>query len=156
MTGNNIRSLFSVSEVELVYRSKDRTANRPKVTTAQQAYDIFMAHWDMNKIDLVEHVKMLLLSRSGACLGISPIAAGGMADCPVDPKIIFATALKKRASNIVLAHNHPSGSLKPSKADELVTQRLRDGGNLLDIRLNDHLIVTPTHYFSFAEAGLVL
>lgn len=78
---------------------------------------------------------------------------GGMTMTTVDSKIIFQMALEKKATHLILCHNHPSGSLKPSKSDELLTQRLVQAGKILDIKVVDHIIVGEEGYFSFADEG---
>lgn len=152
--GEPTASLFTITEVELIYRNPVKPSERRRVKTSQNSYDVLLAAWDMNKIELLEEFKILLLDRSNACLGISTIARGGIAECVADPKIIFATALKSRSSGIILAHNHPSGNLQPSQSDIELTNKLALAGKLLDIKVLDHLIVTPQSYFSFADEGL--
>ena len=78
-----------------------------------------------------------------------------MSGTVADPKLIFAAALKACASSIILAHNHPSGNLKPSQSDIDLTRKLKDGGKLLEIQMLDHIIVTTEGYYSFADEGLV-
>ncbi|HXD78056.1 MAG TPA: DNA repair protein RadC [Puia sp.] len=80
---------------------------------------------------------------------------GGIAATYVDPRLIFKKALQLEAVNIIVGHNHPSGNLRPSRADETLTARLKDGANYLDIKLLDHIIVSPKGYFSFAAEGLL-
>ena len=151
----NIQNLFSVSEVELVYRNKVRPDDRITITGSESAYDVFISAWDLNKIDLVEQFYVLLLDRACRCIGISNIATGGISTCIVDPKIIFAMALKAKASSMIFAHNHPSGNLRPSTADIRLTEKLRQAGLILDLPVDDHLIITPLKYFSFADEGLI-
>ena len=155
MESNAIQSLFSVTEVELTYRNKISPKDRPVVTNSQQAYDLLIQAWDMNKIELLEEFIILLLDRQNRCIGLSKISVGGISACLVDPKIVFATALKARASGLILAHNHPSGNIQPSKPDIDLTAKLKEGGNLLELAVLDHLIVTPQSYFSFANDGLI-
>lgn len=155
MISCDIPSLFKVTEVELIYRNKTKAADRPKIMVASDAYDVLIASWDANKIELLEQFKILLLDRNKACMGMCEIATGGMSACIVDPKIIFATALKARAQRIILAHNHPSQCLSPSFADISLTRKLHECGRLLDIDVVDHLIVTPGGYYSFANEGLM-
>jgi DNA repair protein RadC len=152
----NIPTLFSVSEVELIYRNKVKPADRIKIVSSEQAYNAFINAWDLNKIDMVEQFYALFVDRANNCLGISNMFTGGVSACLVDMKVIFATALKMNASSIFVAHNHPSGNIVPSRADKALTEKIRDGGKLLDIVLLDHLIVTPLKYYSFTEAGLIL
>jgi DNA repair protein RadC len=84
------------------------------------------------------------------------VSQGGLAGTVVDPKVVFAAALKARASSLILAHNHPSGNLKPSQADTDLTNKIKQGGELLDIAILDHLILSPEGgYFSFADEGLM-
>jgi DNA repair protein RadC len=150
-----IDDLFKVTKVELIYRSRTKVADRPKVRSARDAYKILKRNWDLNKIELVEQFQILLMDRSGACIGISEISRGGIAGCFVDPKVIFATALTSRASNIILAHNHPSGNLAASLSDIALTRRLCQAGELLDIVVRDHVIVTKEGYLSLADRGLM-
>ena len=156
MEKTSIQSLFSVTEVELVYRNKIRPEDRPRLAESASVYDVLLRAWDMNKIELVGQFMIVLLDRGHACLGISNVSTGGVSACFVDPKIVFATVLKARASSVILAHNHPSGNLKPSQADIDLTKRLKEGGALLDVSVLDHLIVTPFSYYSFADDGLHL
>lgn len=73
----------------------------------------------------------------------------------MDPKIIFSEALKCNASGIILAHNHPSGNLNPSDADLNLTKKLISGGQILEIQILDHIILTTESYFSFADKGIL-
>ncbi len=150
-----IADLFSVTEVELIYRNKRSPNERPKIKTSTNAYDLLINAWDMNRIELLEEFKILLLDRNSSCLGISNVATGGVSACFVDPKIIFSTALKAKASALILAHNHPSGNLIPSSNDHDLTRKLKDGGRLLEISVLDHLIVTSQGYYSIADEGLM-
>jgi DNA repair protein RadC len=148
-----VQSLFAVTEIELMYRNQVLPENRPIIYSSNTAYDILLNCWDMNKIELVEDFMILLLDRSNYCLGISRVARGTISACLVDPKIVFATALKAKASGIILAHNHPSGIETPSIQDKRLTKKLKDGGDLLDLNVYDHIIVTPHSYYSFVDNG---
>ncbi len=148
-------SLFTVSEVELVYRNKVKPEDRLKITSPENAYDAFISAWDLNKIDMVEQFYVLFVDRAMNCLGISNVFTGGISSVQVDPKIIFAMALKANASGIFVAHNHPSNHLDASKPDIDITKKLVAGGKVLDIHVYDHQIVTSRKYFSFAEQGLI-
>ncbi len=83
------------------------------------------------------------------------ISAGGITGTVADPRIILKKALEKNAVGIILAHNHPSGNLLPSRADELLTNKIKEGAKLLDIKVMDHIIVSDTGYYSFADEGLL-
>ncbi|WP_276366219.1 JAB domain-containing protein [Chryseolinea sp. H1M3-3] len=151
----NIEPQSKVTEVELIYRGKTKVSERPKITCSREAHNLFQRSWDINRIELVEQFKILLLDRRNACIGIAEISTGGIAGCVADPKIIFATALKARASGIILAHNHPSGNLAPSQADIELTKKLVYAGNMLDLVVPDHLIETKEGYYSFSDQGMM-
>ena len=86
---------------------------------------------------------------------VGRVHLGGISAVSADQRIIYKTALEHHASSIIVAHNHPSGTLKPSKADLEVTKMLKSAGDLLEIKLTDHLILTEDAYFSFADEGLI-
>ena len=88
-------------------------------------------------------------------MGIYEASTGGVSGTVADAKLIFIAALKTNASGIILSHNHPSGNLKPSKADEALTCKLKEAGKFLDIIVMDHIIVTSEGYFSFSDEGLL-
>lgn len=86
-----------------------------------------------------------------------PISKGGITSTAVDLRVVFAAALKARATAIILSHCHPSGNLKPSRADIELTKKFDQAGKILDIQILDHLILSPEGgYYSFADEGLVL
>jgi DNA repair protein RadC len=83
------------------------------------------------------------------------LSTGSISGTMVDIRLVFTAALKANAVNILLAHNNPSGSLKPSRQDELLTQKFKTAGEMLDIKILDHLIVCKEDYYSFADEGLI-
>ncbi len=145
-----------VSEVKLTYRSKVRAADRPQIGCSYHAYEVLQTHWDEGTIALCEEFYVLLLDRSNRVMGRYRVSQGGLAGTVVDAKMIFAAALKARSSALILAHNHPSGNLCPSKADQELTQKIAEAGKLLDLPILDHLILSPEGgYYSFADEGLM-
>ena len=107
-------------------------------------------------MELVEEFNVLFLNRANYVKGIFRLSRGGITGTVADPRILFATALKGLAVGIIVAHNHPSGSTKPSSQDIELTRRLKEGGKLLDIQLIDHIILTPqSGFYSFADEGLL-
>lgn len=149
--------LLKVSEVKLIYRNKVKAIDRPQISSSKQAYDIIYKYWDEDIISLKEEFKMLMLDRRNRCMGITKISEGGCAGTYVDAKIVFPIALKARTHNIIFTHNHPSGEPKPSSADIKLTNKFQKAAYLLDIKILDHIIVTPEkeHYFSFMDEGLI-
>ncbi len=95
------------------------------------------------------------LNKSNKILCHKVISNGGLSGTVADPRIIFKTALEEGATGIVLCHNHPSGNLKPSMADEILTQKIKQGAALMDIKVMDHIIVSNEGYYSFADEGLL-
>lgn len=148
-----ISELYQLTEIELTYKSNRPYNERHKITSAKAAFELFLNNWNENKIELLEQAKILVLNRSNQVLGISHLSTGGTSGTVVDPKQVFALALKANASAIILAHNHPSGNLCPSDADDKITNKLYKAGKLLDIEVLDHLIITRDGYYSFAESG---
>lgn len=98
---------------------------------------------------------VLYLNQSNKINYTEVISIGGITGTVVDPRIILKRALEENAVSIVLCHNHPSGSLKPSRADEVLTQKIKEAAQYLDIRVADHVIVSDAGYFSFADEGLL-
>ncbi len=146
---------MKVSEVELVYRSKVKASERPVVSQSKEVYEVLKRNWDETKIELVEQFKILLLNQANRVLCIYEISKGGITGTVADPKMVFMAALKAAACNIILAHNHPSGSLKPSRADIELTQKMKAGGELFDIKVLDHLVISNEAYYSFADEGIM-
>ena len=97
----------------------------------------------------------LYLNRANKIIAYDKISRGGVSGTVVDPKLIFKNALKHLASSIILVHNHPSGQLKPSNADISITKKLKEAGNVLEIEVLDHLIISDEGFFSFADEGLL-
>ena len=151
----NKEALTKVAEVELVYKSKVKASERPVVQSSTDAANILRILWEDGKMQLVEQFKVLFLNRSNKVICIYNVSSGGVTGTVADPKLIFTAALKVNAVSVILSHNHPSGSLKPSKADEELTQKIKGAGTFLDIKVVDHVILSSESYFSFADEGLL-
>jgi len=151
----NKEALTKVAEVELVYKSKVKASERPVVQSSADAANILRILWEEGKMELVEQFKVLFLNRSNKVICIYNVSSGGVTGTVADPKLIFMAALRVNAVSIILCHNHPSGSLKPSKADEELTLKIKGAGTFLDIKVLDHVILTSESYFSFADEGLL-
>jgi DNA repair protein RadC len=98
---------------------------------------------------------VVFLNRSNKILHHEIISEGGITGTVADPRIILKKALEQNATSIILSHNHPSGSLKPSKQDELLTQKIKEAAAYLDITVLDHIIVSEEGYYSFADEGMI-
>jgi DNA repair protein RadC len=145
-----------ISEVEIVYRTKIRASDRLQVKCSKDAYDILLSNWDLDTIEHHESFKVLLLNRSNKVLGVAIISQGGTNATLTDLKIIFQYAIKSNAAGIIVSHNHPSGNINPSESDTKITQKIKEAGNILEVQLLDHLIITnDDNYYSFADNGLL-
>lgn len=143
---------MKVNETTLRYLRK--VDSEVQITSSKVSEQVLRANW-ADTLDWQETFYALFLDRSNKIIAISEISKGGISGTVVDAKIIFSQALLHLASAIILAHNHPSGSLKPSKADIEITKKLVKGGELLDITVLDHLIITKNSYLSFADEGYI-
>lgn len=122
----------------------------PVVQTAETAYDI-MRH----RFERLRHEEfwIMLLSQAGRVIKEVKIGQGGVAGTTADVKIILKEAIESLASSMILFHNHPSGNLKPSNQDDMLTQKITKAAALVDIRVNDHIIISDCGYYSFMENG---
>jgi DNA repair protein RadC len=98
---------------------------------------------------------VVFLNRANQVRHFEVLSEGGITGTVVDPRIVLKRALEEEAVSLVLCHNHPSGSLKPSRADQELTSKIREAAGYLDIRIMDHIIVSDMGYYSFADEGLL-
>lgn len=151
---DQIENTHKVSEVKLSYKSKVKASDRVKVTCARDAFKVLYQLWDQQTIEHIETFKILMLNRANLVLGMATISNGGISGTVIDVRIIFQFAIKTNSTQLILAHNHPSGSLKPSEADINITRKIFEGAKQLDINLLDHIIlIRDERYYSFAEEG---
>lgn len=103
----------------------------------------------------VEVFVVMFLNRSNKVNHVQTISSGGLTGTVADPRVILQLALEHRATSIILSHNHPSGNLQPSQADEEITKKIKLAATYFDIRVIDHIIVSEDGYFSFADEGVL-
>ena len=147
--------LNTVAEVQLIYKSKVKPSERPQIRSSKDCYEILKQTWDEDKIEFVEQFKVMLLNKAQRVLGIYEMSTGGVAGTVADTRLVFIAALKANACGVILSHNHPSGNLIPSRADEELTRKMKQAGLLIEIPVLDHIIMTSESYFSFADQGLL-
>lgn len=143
-----------ISEVQAVYNCSIRPSDRPKITCAKDVFELLRNQW----IDTIEHHEsfgVLLLASDNSVLGINWISHGGLAGTIMDIRHVFQLAIVCQACNIIVVHNHPSGNKYPSHADEKITDKIKQAGLLLEIKLLDHVIFTSEKFFSFADDGRI-
>ena len=104
METTNSSAWMQVAEIELIYKSKVKASERPKVTTSRDAYQLFKQNWDENKIEFIEQFKVMFLNRANKVLAIFEMSSGGVTGTVADPKLVFIAALKINACNIILCH----------------------------------------------------
>jgi DNA repair protein RadC len=146
---------YQLAEVELVYKTKVKPSQRPKISSSADTFKILRQVWNPDKIEMVEEFKVLFLNRNNKVLGVFDASSGGITGTVADPRIILAAAVKSNAVSMVLAHNHPSGSLKPSRCDEELTTKIKEAAKYFDMRVIDHVIITAEEYYSFADEGIL-
>ena len=134
---------WSVAEVQVSYKPKDRTV---KIHTADDAYQVFKQMWDDDLISLQEQTCVIFLNRANEVIGFRCLHTGSNTSSVVDIKLLFTLCCKLMAQGIILAHNHPSGNLKASMADNAFTKQVREACRLFDVQLMDHLIITNKSY----------
>ena len=98
---------------------------------------------------------VLFLNQANKINHFEIISKGGITGTVADPRVILKRALEEDATSIILCHNHPSGNLRPSKSDELVTKNIKEAAKYIDIKVLDHIIVSEEGYFSFADEGMI-
>ncbi len=142
----------NLAEIKITYRNRQKFSEMRKITCPKDAEDVLRSVWS-DQIEYREEFAILCLNRANKVLGYSFISSGGIAGTVVDPKVVFQIALKSNASNIILAHNHPSGNTQPSNSDIQITNKIKQAGKLLEINVFDHLILTSESFYSMADEG---
>src|SRR5664279_3062141 len=135
-SGNKI---IKVPEITIHYNP--RLTKKPTIICSIDAYVLFLDFFPKQAIQLQERVAVMYLNNAQKVLGIYLLSIGGMTMAIADIRLIFSVALKTAATRIIIAHNHPTGSLKPSQTDIDFTNRIKEAGQLLDIKLYDHFII---------------
>ncbi|MCU4163863.1 DNA repair protein RadC [Marinilabiliaceae bacterium A049] len=145
------KAITVVACLELGRRRKlQEAAKRIKITQSKDVVDIFQPILG----DLPhEEFWILLLNRSNRVITRYKISQGGVAGTVIDIKIILKSAIDHLASSIILCHNHPSGNIQPSDMDRQITKKMKEAGKIMDIPVLDHLIITESAYYSFADEG---
>lgn len=134
------RRQASVSLEKPVVRSSRDIARFLQATLQDYRYEVFAVVF-LNRANKINHFEI--------------ISKGGITGTVADPRIILKKALEEEATSIILCHNHPSGNLQPSRADEDLTKKIKEAANYLDIKIIDHIIVSEEGYYSFADEGIL-
>lgn len=146
----------SLAEVEITYKNKVKTSEMPEIKSSSDAFQQFLKLFDSGRIAHSEEFIILCLNRANKVMGWFRVSSGGISGTVIDIRIILQVALNTNASSLIVAHNHPSGNLKPSESDLQITRKIKDALQLFDIKLLDHLIISPDEsYLSMCDEGKV-
>lgn len=146
----NAKAIAIAAALELGLR---RDVFEKKITRISKSTDV--AEYLKSKLQYKKHevFAVLYLNRANKINHFEIVSEGGITGTVADPRIIFKRALEYDAVNLILCHNHPSGNLRPSNADEELTKKLSEAARHLDIHVMDHIIVSDEGHFSFADEG---
>jgi DNA repair protein RadC len=145
----------TVAEITISYYPAIK--ERQIIKRSGDAHKILLEFFPEDKMHLQESFMVMYLNNGNQVLGVCPVSIGGITGTVADVRLILSVALKAVACSIILAHNHPSGNLKPSQNDIDLTNRIKEAGRYMDIKILDHIILSPVDdtFFSFADEGLL-
>ena len=147
------KALGIIASLEIGHR-RNRVSNikKMRISSSNDAYDCLAP--DLSNLNH-EEFWIILLNRANRVIRLHQISKGGMHGTVVDPKLVFKIALDYRACGIILGHNHPSGNTDPSRQDKELTYKIKEGAQLIDMMVFDHIIVGDQSYYSFADNNLI-
>lgn len=150
-----IKQLNKVTELRVSYKAN--LAEMPIIHGSKNSYEVLKHFFPFETIQLQEIFVVMYLNKLNRVIGVYPASIGGLDKTIVDLRLVLAVALKSLSTSIILSHNHPSGSLKPSQNDIGITAKIKQAAKLIDIEVLDHIILTTgvNRYFSFADEGLM-
>lgn len=146
------KAIHIAAALELGIRRSATGKKKNHITRSSDIADYMRATLEYRKREVFA---VVFLNRGNRVTHSEIISEGGMTGTVADPRIILKKALEHNATSIILCHNHPSGNLRPSQADEILTQKIKQAAALLDISIMDHIIVSHEGYFSFADEGML-
>lgn len=141
-----------ISEIQLKYKPNPLSE---QISGSKDIYDFLIDRvYDPDTIGYKESFKVLLLNNANRIIGYTTVADGGLTATVVDLRVVMQTALVTNSTAIICSHNHPNGRKQPSLQDDTLTKRIQEACKVLDIRLLDHIIVTPENgYYSYCDEG---
>lgn len=144
-----------VGEIELIYKSIIPLSQRFKMDSSHSAYINIYPMFDSDKIGLQESFILVLFNRANRYNGHINISKGSSTATVVDVKHIITSAAKSNTSSCIIAHNHPSGNMSPSRSDKQLTEKISNALKLIDVQLLDHIIVSPEKgkFYSLGDHG---
>jgi DNA repair protein RadC len=147
------KAVCLLASIELGRRRKLTAPADPfRIKCSEDAFNIFQPLiGDLSH----EEFWVLFLNRGSRIIGKTRLSSGGISGTVTDVRVLLKKAIESVASGIIVCHNHPSGNLVPSESDTKITRKIKEAGDLLDIQLLDHVIITDKLYYSFADNGLI-
>ena len=147
------KAIIIIAAMELGRRrNESEVIAKEKIISSKDAFTILRSSIG----DLpYEEFWIILLNKANKVIRKCSISEGGVSGTVVDPKKIFKIALDYHASSIILGHNHPSGNIQPSEADQKITKKIKEAGLMLDVAVLDHLIIGDDSFYSFADEGVL-
>ncbi len=134
-------------------RQLSSALEKPQINSSRDSYNILVTYFLTKN---AEEFYVIFLNTNNRVVSVQSVSNGGITSTVVDSRIIFKKALElSTVTQIIIAHNHPSGNCTPSEADKKLTQKIKEAGQFIDIKLLDHIIVGANQYFSFADEGLL-
>jgi DNA repair protein RadC len=144
---------FIVGEVKLTYHRQ--LEFKGQVRNSTDAVKLLRELYNKDIMEHHEEFWVLFLNRANKVIGFQQLSVGGLNGCVVDVRHLFQAALLSNACGLIVCHNHPSGNTQASEADIDITKKIRQCGDLMDIKLLDHVILTSDSHKSLAEEGLI-
>ena len=145
--------IYAIPQIKLTYVSDCKP--KEKTRCSSESAKMFRQFFDDGEIDYRESFKVMFLNRANRILGIQNISDGATDMCIVDKKMVFSAALLSNATSIILCHNHPSGNLTPSIHDDKLTDQIKNGAELLGMKVLDHIILTRESFYSYCDNGKI-
>jgi len=142
-----VKALQILASIEFAKRYLEK--NRPLIESAKDVWSLLYEYREKKQ----EYLLSITLDGASRLIRKRVVTVGILNQSLVHPREVFADAIADRAAGVIIAHNHPSGELYPSRADMQVTDRLRDAGRILGIELLDHIIIAKSGWYSFSEKG---
>jgi DNA repair protein RadC len=144
-----------LAEIQVNYIPFIKPECQPKISSSAEAFQVLKAFYPKETVYVQETFIVLYLNRANRVLGGYKMSQGGLTGTVVDIRLLLSVALKTLSTGLILSHNHPSGNLMPSHADQELTSRIKQACNVMELKLLDHLILTEELYYSFADEGLI-
>ncbi|MBS1578306.1 MAG: JAB domain-containing protein [Bacteroidetes bacterium] len=126
-----------------------------QIKRVSEVYEFLKEIWDQDLLNIQEQFAAIYFNQNNKVIGYRLLNTGGSTFCIVDIKLLVCLALHSMANCVIIAHNHPSGNLTPSKQDEALTIKIKEALSLIDVKLIDHIIIAEGGFFSFAEVRLL-